>query len=346
MLVVRNAAAFEARYGQESLGRVAGAFAANTALRDTGERITLVTSDSSSIVDFTYSDNHYQGWPSRADGGRSLQIVDPRGDTQEPTNWRASSTISGTPGTAEAAPISGIVINEVLSRSVAPQTDQIEIDNPTGDSVSLANYYLSDSAADRDALKKYALGDVSLASQAYLVLTEAQFNAGGGETPGDFAPSGDRGDQLFLTVGDASGPTHFVDSIEFGAATTGETFARSSIGVQSLYPATPTLGAANSSPRVGPLVVTEIMAAPAAPSDAALAIDPAIAADNLEFIELFNPTGTAVDLTNWRIRLGVDFDFDGGSQLGAGQTLLVVPFNSENSVRVAAFRVTTDWTKA
>ena len=169
VLVVRNAAAFEARYGQQSLDRIAGVFAANTALRDTGERVTLVTGDGSSLSTSPTATILTKAGRTCGRPGSSLQIVDPRGDYQEPTNWRASSEISGSPGTAEAAPIWGIVINEVLSRSVAPQTDRIEIFNPTGDAVSLANYYLSDSAADRDALRKFALPDVSLASQAYLV---------------------------------------------------------------------------------------------------------------------------------------------------------------------------------
>ncbi len=106
-----------------------------------------------------------------------------------------------------------------------------------------------------------------------------------------------------------------------------------------LYPtAVPSFGATNSGPRVGPIVVTELMVAPADPSAEALAIDPNLAADNLEYIEIFNPTAATVDLTSWRLRLGIDYNFDDGTRLAAGGTLLVVPFNTDNAVRLRAFR--------
>jgi hypothetical protein len=337
VLVVRNLGAFEIRYGQQAMARVAGIFAGNTALRDNGEQVTLLTGDGSVVVDFAYGDNAYQGWPARADGrGSSLQIMDPRGDYQEPTNWRASSEINGSPGAAAAAPPSGVVINEILTRPAAPATDQVELYNTGNSTVSLDHYYLSDSAATADALHKYALPTTSLNAGAYLVLTEEDFNAGGG--PNDFALSGD-GEELYLTVGDANGPTHFVDSVVFGGALRGESFGRTPNGVGALYPAlSQTFGATNSAPRVGPLVITELMAVPADPSPAALAIDPGLTSSDLEYIEIFNPTGAAVDLTAWRLRMGADFDFDDGTQVPTGQTLLVVPFGTEDTVRLQAFR--------
>jgi hypothetical protein len=48
-----------------------------------------------------------------------------------------------------------------------------------------------------------------------------------------------------------------------------------------------------------------------------------------------------VDLTNWRIRKGVDFDFTDGDSISAGQTLVVISFDPdkpENADRLAAFQ--------
>jgi hypothetical protein len=339
-LVVRNTSAFAIRYGQQSLGRVAGIFAANTALRDSGERLTLMSGDGFEIVDLEYSDNDYQGWPARADGdGSSLQIIDPLGDYQEPTNWRASSEIHGSPGAVELPPVGGIVINEVLSRSTAPQTDQVELYNTTGQAINLANYYLSDSSADIDALKKFALPNVSIPAGGFLVLTEQQFNAGGGQNPNDFALSGDNGDQLYLTVGDATGPKRFVDDVIFGASAVGESFGRTPNGTGRLYPTVaPSLAASNGLPRVGPIVITEVMFAAGDPSPQALAIDANVTADDLEYIEIYNPTAATVDLTAWRTRRGVDFDFDDGTQLPTLQSLLIVSFDTSNAARLQAFR--------
>ncbi|MCA9170296.1 MAG: lamin tail domain-containing protein, partial [Planctomycetales bacterium] len=337
-LAVRNTAAFAVRYGQDALSRVAGIFANNTALRDSGERISLLTGDDSIVVDFSYGDTDHQGWPLRADGrGSSLELVDPTLNPSEPTNWRASSEIGGSPGTVGSGPISSIVINEVLSRSVAPQTDSIELFNTSTTREVLQNLYLSDSAASVDSLAQYALPNASIAGRNYLTITEDQFNAGGT----GFALNGVDGDEVYLTMGDGSKLTHFVDFVSFDAAAPGETLGRVSSGASYLYPMlSPTLSSTNSPPRVGPLTITEVMYAPSEPSAAALAIDPNLARNDLEFIEIYNP-GEKVSLNEWRVRLGVDYDFDSTAELDQGQTLLVVPFNPTNPAnanRVAAFR--------
>ncbi len=104
---------------------------------------------------------------------------------------------------------------------------------------------------------------------------------------------------------------------------------------------TNSFGNLNSPPRVGPLVISEINYHPGEPSVEARAVDATLDANDLEFIEIHNPTAAAVDLFGWRLRGGVDFDFRAGTQLGPGGTLLIVPFNPEglgNGTRTNAFR--------
>ena len=48
-----------------------------------------------------------------------------------------------------------------------------------------------------------------------------------------------------------------------------------------------------------------------------------------------------MDLTNWRIRGGADYEFEAGTSLASSETLIVVPFNPtnpDNANRLAAFR--------
>ena len=92
---------------------------------------------------------------------------------------------------------------------------------------------------------------------------------------------------------------------------------------------------------VGPVVFSELQYRPSEPSPPALVLEPALTRDDLEYVELHNPTEDTIDLNGWRLRGGVEFDFTGGLQLGPNQTVLVVPFNPEsgrNADRLSAFR--------
>ncbi|KKL69631.1 hypothetical protein LCGC14_2112970, partial [marine sediment metagenome] len=62
-----------------------------------------------------------------------------------------------------------------------------------------------------------------------------------------------------------------------------------------------------------------------------------VTAAELEFVEIYNPTGTAVDLTDWRLRGGVDFDFASLTMLEPHSTLVIVPFDPGDAIRLAAF---------
>ncbi len=342
-LVVRNSDAFAVRYGQDVMGMVAGDFARNTALANAGETLTLIDSGGSVVANISYSDRDDQGWPARADGdGSSLELVDATVGYDLPSNWQASSEINGSPGRDGDAAVSGLVINEVLSRTVAPAVDRIELFNPTDAQVDVQNYFLSDSRTSTDALKQFALPASTVEIGGYLVFDESHFNAGGEQNPNAFGLNGTEGDQLYLTVGDANGPTHFLDAVAFGAAAPGESFGRTPNGLGRLAPMSEqTFGAENSNPRVGPIVINEVNYNPGAPSADALAIHPNLSADDLEFVEVLNPTANPLDLTDWRIRGGIDMTFDDGLQLAAGRALVVTSFNPDNldnASRTQAFR--------
>ena len=74
---------------------------------------------------------------------------------------------------------------------------------------------------------------------------------------------------------------------------------------------------------------------------AALAVHPTIDSSDLEFVEILNKNNSSVDLTNWRLRGGIDFDFPAGTTLDAGGVLVITSFNPDsvaNASRSSAFR--------
>ncbi|MDB4488484.1 CotH kinase family protein [Akkermansiaceae bacterium] len=98
MLVVRNQAAFEARYGTSFSASIAGEFGPSR-LDNAGERIHLVNAFGSTIQDFTYGDAF--PWPGESGfPGYSLVLVQGMGATPDhgdPGNWRSSGFIDGSP---------------------------------------------------------------------------------------------------------------------------------------------------------------------------------------------------------------------------------------------------------
>ena len=63
-------------------------------------------------------------------------------------------------------------------------------------------------------------------------------------------------------------------------------------------------------------------------------------ADNFEFIELYNRSDQAIDLSNWRLTGAVEFTLPAGTMIQAGQTLTLVGFDSTNTRQADIFRFT------
>ena len=235
------------------------------------------------------------------------------------------------------------MINEVLSNTNPPVriSDSIELLNVTDAPIDIGGWYLSDAGT---TLLKYRIprGTV-LGPGGYILFDEADFNADP-NNPLSFALSGPAGDDVWLTIVDASGKlTGFADDVHFGASLNGESFGRAPNGSGRLAPMEDlTLGSANSAPRVGPVVISEVQYNPDEPTDADLALDPTLSSGDLEFIEIHNPTEVAFDLTDWRIRGGAEFNFYPDQILHPNETILVVRFDPNdpaNTNRLAAFRL-------
>jgi hypothetical protein len=98
VLIVRDIAAFELLHGAGK--PVAGAFANDTALSNSGERLLLEAAGGGTLLDFTYSTTF--PWPLSASGqGRSLVLVNPAAPS-DPLSWRPSAGSNGNPGTSDS----------------------------------------------------------------------------------------------------------------------------------------------------------------------------------------------------------------------------------------------------
>ena len=100
-VVVRNQAAFQARYGTSI--PIAGTYD-NDAFNNAGEHVLLLDADGGTVLDFTYDDTG-DGWHPTTDGaGYSLVIVSENGpvaDWNSGAGWRPSQALGGSPGQSE-----------------------------------------------------------------------------------------------------------------------------------------------------------------------------------------------------------------------------------------------------
>ena len=329
IVVVKDLASFASRYDTNGLNIAVGAFSGR--LDNGGERLTLVDASGNIILSFAYGDSG--DWPNRADGyGSSLEIIDPRGDYDDPGNWNSSNEYLGSPGRPSLGPFPSVVINEVLTHTDPPLEDAVELYNPTTNSVDISGWYLSDDGA---VLKKFRIpANTILQTNGYVVFYEYQLNAPANGTNG-FTFDSAHGDEVWLTAADASGnPTLFIDKVDFGASENGVSFGRypngsgplvtlsrrtfGSDNPASLAEFRTGTGATNAYPKVGPVVINQVMYNPAPGGD--------------EFIELLNLTTDEVTLfdaahpTNtWKLNDAVDYGFPPDTVLPANARLLIVP---------------------
>lgn len=95
MVLVSNPEKFAERYPAVEIGGVYDGHFSNK-----GEEIILRDPAGQLLLDIVYFDTN--GWPITADGrGDSLTLVNPAGDPNNPANWRASTSLYGSPGAVD-----------------------------------------------------------------------------------------------------------------------------------------------------------------------------------------------------------------------------------------------------
>jgi hypothetical protein len=331
VVVVENEAAFRQRFG--STPRVLGTWSGR--LSNDGESLWIVDELGEQVLQVAYDE--LSPWPEAADGlGASLVLTNdltPIADVHKASRWRASVEFGGSPGAPSRSPL-GVVINEVIARTQQPLSgDAIELMNTTAEAIDISGWYLSDDARDP---RKYRFPDGTvLGAREYLVVRENEFNHASIPAGRRFALNGTEGDSVWLTTLDDQGDiTSFVDYVSFAATLPDQSLQRYPDGTGRMLPGkASTLGRSNDVPAPGPLILSEIHYHPASPSAATLGQDTQIVVDDLDFVEVYNPTPNSVNLSGWRIQGGIDFTFPESSQLAAGERAVIVSFDSRDAAR-------------
>ena len=300
-LIVGDVEEFEKIYGEAQDYVVAGQFSG--ALDNAGEEIQLIAASGETIQTISYSDKI-------ADRGYSLVLgVD---------GWRQSRSLLGSPGIKEPTQIDvpSVFVNEVLSNSVPPQVDIIELYNPKPFAVNISGWLLTDDLRNES---KFKIPDgIQLPAEGYFTFNENDIES--------FALDS-YGEEVFLIANDSNDQRMgYINGFNFGDSASGVSIGRhvTSDGKIRYEPmSSQTFGSENSSPVSGPLVITELMYHP---KD-----------DNVEFIEIKNIGSAPIDLLGTEIS-GIDYRFDAPeSNLVAGGILLVVkddPANFRNNYNV------------
>ncbi|MCD6394351.1 MAG: lamin tail domain-containing protein, partial [Planctomycetes bacterium] len=241
----------------------------------------------------------------------------------EKAGWRPSAAAGGSPGwddTGDVPAIGSVVINEILAHSDGYPNDWIELHNTTGEPINIGNWYLSDSGSD---LTKYKIPDgTSIGGDGYIVFTQDDdFGAA-------FALS-ENGETVYLTSGDGTQITGYSEEEDFGASVAGVSFGRyykastDSYNFVAMSTNTPGYNIdpyVNACPKVGPIVINEIMYHPTDDDGKA------------EYIELLNISGSSEklydDTTNepWKITDGIKYTFPSGAPttIAAGDYFLLI----------------------
>ncbi|MCX5672248.1 MAG: lamin tail domain-containing protein [Planctomycetota bacterium] len=326
-VVVASELAFRSRYGDAI--PLAGQWL-NSNLNNGGERIELAGKFGEPILDFSYSPAWY---PASNGEGFSLSLLDPLADRAtwgDKESWWLSQNVGGTPGADNVgmAPHS-VVINELLAHTDAdPRRDWVELKNVSGGPINVSGWYLSN---DINNLRKYRIGSVPpIPAGQFLLLTERD-NFGNPADPGYRNPIGfgEYGGTVYLTAADAGDNLlgyrevqEFDDSDREVAFTR---YVKSNGKSDFVAENSPTPGVENAYPKIGPIVLSEVMYHPADDAD--------------EFVELQNITGAAVPLydpdypaNTWHVTGGVSYTFATGLSIPAGGYLLLV------NTDAAAFR--------
>ena len=330
IVVAKNREAFLSRYGAAGIRLADGQFEGR--LKNGGETIALIDGDGDRVFEVDYADSG--DWPGRADGnGSSLEVINPQLDLNNAVNWNSSIRYHGTPGDGIGrAPT--VVINEVLAHSDLPLEDAIELHNLGQVPVDIGGWFLSDSANN---LRKYRIpDDTTISPGGYVVFYEQSFLLENGDSA--FSLSSARGDEVWLTEVDLDGePARFADKVDFGPSANGVSLGRFpngtgpfvamadlSLGSPVRAGQDPSLlasfragkGAPNTGPLVGPIVISEIMYAPAE-GLAEYVVLKNISDVTVSFFDPANPSNT------WELANAISFTFPPDFMLPAGESLYV-----------------------
>ena len=301
LVVARNPSALQSHFPGITgiLGPWVGAD--TNGLPGNGGRIRLRSEGDSVLLEVNYEVD--APWPVEADGaGHSLVLARPSYGENDVRAWAASAQVDGSPGRDDpysGDPMDNIVINELLAHTDLPQEDFVELYNHGNTAVNISGAYLTDEA---DRLEPFRIPNGTIIpARGYVSVTISDATTG-------FALSSG-GERIYLVN---SNGTKVIDVVKFEAQENGVSSGRYPNGAEAWY-RLPSLtpGSANGSPRMDPIVISEIM------------YNPITGDEDDEYIELHNRGASPVDLGGWRLVDGVDYTIPAGTIIANNGYLVI-----------------------
>lgn len=270
------------------------------------------------------------------------------------SNTIVSFTNTVSPGYCNWA-MTDVVINELLANPGTPLEDAIELYNSNSAARNIGGWWLSNDLYDR---KKYQIpSGTTIDGHGYKVFYASEFATG--LVPFEFDATGGN---AILSAEDSSGNLTGIGAVvSYGAAPTNSSFGRvtatglnNTLGGAEFWAQTvhtfgqdnpadvatfhTSAGAMNGLPQIGPVTISEIMCHPPNLTNIINGIT-SVTDDSLdEFIELYNISSHAVDLSGWQLKGDASFAFANGTTLAAGGYLLLVSFDPLVTADIDAFR--------
>lgn len=282
----------------------------NFKLGISGDTLLVSTADQSRIDSVTFGQQETDVSQGRLLDGTENVTSFPGSDSPEAPNFR---------------PLTNIVINEVLADSDSTREGAIELFNTSVAPANIGGWWISDSLHN---LKKFRIAPnfPVLEPGHFALFLEREFNNPASSAA--FSLDSKRVNEVYLSAATLAGDlTGQRTGIQFGPVSPGVSVGRvpTSVGVDLWAQSARTLGAANSGPLVGPVVVSEIQfQPPPLPDDEG----------NFEYVRLQNVTDTEVPLfdpivpgNSWRLRDAVEFAFPTNVILPPRASLVVVGFD-------------------
>ena len=278
------------------IGNVTGPY--TNKLSNSAGTVRLRNREGGIVFEVNYSSD--PPWPVAADGvGHSLALARPSLGEHNPDAWAASDVVGGSPGVAEPAnanPYRTVVINEFLAHTDPPDFDFIELYNYSTAAVDLSGCFLSDDATTN----KFVIPPgTTIPPQGIVFYSEAQLG---------FALNA-AGESLYFKRPDNR---QVLDAVRFGAQENGVSMGHFPDGAPGFYRLqTKTLGTKNGPLRLSPVVINEIM------------YDPVSGDDDDQFVELYNRTGSPVDLSGWSFTDGIQYTIPNGMTIPPSGYLVI-----------------------
>lgn len=293
LVIARSPEDVQSVYG---LSGVLGPFTNN--LPNTSGSVSLISRAGGVFLDVSY--DSVAPWPASADGaGHSLILAKPSLGEGNSLAWAASDAVGGSPGRLDpvtAEPQKQVVINEFLAHADAPSDRFVELFNRSLSPVDISGCSLSN---DSDTNYLTFPAGTMLPARGFVALNEAQLG---------FALKASGGLILFRN----SSGNWILDAVRYADQQNGVSSGRSPDGTAGFRPlSAPTAGTNNQAPLVSDLVINEIMYAPVS-----------LNSDD-QFVELYNRSGSTVNLSGWKFVSGISFTFPNDAVVPPGGYFVV-----------------------